>query len=163
MDKTGADFNKAVESIRERLQAAAVPVQIPIGAEAELAGVVDLVEQQAVIYDGEDLGAKFDFVDIPAELKDEAAEARTYMIEALAETDDNIMEKYLAGTEISVEELKVAIRAATLKAEIFPVFAGSAFKNKGVQPLLDAVIDYLPSPLEVPAVMGSPIGATEEQ
>ena len=163
MDRTGAEFGAAVASIKDRLQANAVPLQIPIGAEAELKGVIDLVEMKGYYFLDETKGAQFETRDIPDELKDEAAAARESMLEAVSETNDAIMEKYLGGEEISVSELKDAIRSATLKMEIFPVLCGSAFKNKGVQPLLDAVIDYLPSPLDVPPVTGSPPDATEEQ
>lgn len=163
MDKTGADFQKAVQTIRDRLNATAIPLQIPIGAEGELQGVIDLIEEKAIIYSGEELGAKFDYVDIPADLKDDAAAAREYMMDCLAETNEEFMEKYLGGEDVSVADIKKVVRAATLKSEIFPVFGGSAFKNKGVQPLLDAVIEYLPSPLDVPSVKGSPLDAKPEE
>jgi len=154
MDKTGADFNYAVSTIRDRLKANAVPLQVMIGAEGELKGVVDIVEQKAYIYQDETMGAKYEEQDIPEELKDEVASAREYLFEALSECDDAFMEKYLGGEEFTPEELRKAIRSAVLKLQIFPVLGGSSFKNKGVQPLLDAVVHYLPSPLEVPAVHG---------
>ena len=162
MDRIGADFNKSVESIRDRLNANAVPVQIPIGAESELQGVIDLVEMKAIYYLDESLGAKFEIRDIPAELRDQAASAREFMIEAAAENDEEFMEKYLNGEDISADEIREEIRKATLSMEIFPVLCGSAFKNKGVQPLLDAVVHYLPSPLDVPPVMGFLPGADED-
>jgi elongation factor G len=162
MDKTGADFNKAVQSIRDRLGANAVPLQVMIGAESELKGVIDLVEMKAIIYHDESLGAKFDVVEIPEEYKDLAASAREFMLDALAETDDSLMERYLGGEELSVSEIRSTIRKATLAMEIFPVLGGSAFKNKGVQPMLDAVLHYLPSPLDVPSVFGYEPGADQE-
>ncbi len=163
MDRTGADFNMSVGTIRDRLGARAVPIQIPIGAESAFLGIIDLVEQRAILYKDETKGAKFEVSDIPAELADEARAARDYMIEALADTDEKVMEKYLAGESFSADELKAAIRKATIKMEIFPVLCGSAFKNKGVQPLLDAVVDYLPSPLDIPPVRGSVPGAKKEE
>ncbi len=165
MDKIGANFNKATQSIRDRLMAIAVPVQLPIGAESSLVGVIDLVEQKAIIYDGETLGAKYEYKEIPDDMKDEAASAREYLFEALAETNDDFMDKYIAGDTANVTpaELRKLIRDATLTCKFFPVLVGSSFKNKGVQPLLDAVIDYLPSPLDVPPVMGSPLNAKPEE
>ena len=163
LDRTGAVFTKAVESIKDKLGANAVPLQIPIGAEGDLKGVVDLVTMKGIVYNDEAMGAKYDEVDIPDELKDEANAAREFMLEALSETNEEFMEKYLGGEELSLEEIRAAIRTATLNIEIFPVLCGSAFKNKGVQPLLDSVVHYLPSPLDVPAIKGSPIDATEEE
>lgn len=154
LDRTGADFNKCVGAIRERLGAKGVPIQIPIGAESDFLGVVDLIEMQAIVYLDESKGAKFTTQDIPADLLDAAKKARDEMIELVADVDEKIMEKYLGGEEISVAELKAAVRKGTLSMEIFPIICGSAFKNKGVQPLLDCVIDYLPSPLDVPPVQG---------
>ncbi len=155
MDRMGASFEKCVASIRERLGAKALPIQLPIGAESEFLGVVDLVEMKAILYKDETKGAKFEVTEIPAELKAEAAKAREYLVECICEVDDKLMEKYLAGEELTLEEVKAGIRKGTLKMEHFPVICGSAFKNKGVQPLLDAVIDYLPSPLDIPAVKGT--------
>lgn len=149
MDKLGANFDFSVKSLHERLDANAVALQMPIGAEDDFAGVVDLIEMKAYIYDMDDLGSKWDTVDIPDDMKDEAQKRHEEIIESVADVDDEIMEKYLEGEEISKEELKAAIRRATLKLEMFPVFAGSAFKDKGVQMLMDAVVDYLPSPLDV--------------
>jgi elongation factor G len=151
----GASFEKCVASIRERLGAKALPIQLPIGAESEFLGVVDLVEMKAILYKDETKGAKFEVTDIPEEMKAEAGKAREYLIECICEVDDKLMEKYLAGEELTLEEVKSGIRKGTLKMEHFPVLCGSAFKNKGVQPLLDAVIDYLPSPLDIPAVKGT--------
>jgi elongation factor G len=155
MDRMGADFNKCVVSIRERLGANGVPIQLPIGAESKFVGIIDLVTMQGIYYFDEAKGSKFEKRPIPADMKDEAAKAREYLLEALADKDEIIMEKYLAGEEISVDEVKRAIRQATLKMEFFPIICGSAFKNKGVQPLLDAVLDYLPSPLDVPPIVGT--------
>ncbi len=149
MDKVGADFDFSVQTIKDRLQANALPIQMPIGAEDDFEGVIDLVEMKADLYDEDQLGTEWDTVDVPDQYKEEAEKRRTEMIEQLADIDDDIMEKYLGGEEISKEEIKDAIRKGTLNLELFPVLAGSAFKNKGVQMLLDAVVDYLPSPLDV--------------
>ena len=163
MDRMGADFGKATQSIVDRLGAKAVPIQLPIGAESELKGVIDLVEMKAYQYNDESKGATFDIEEIPADLKDEAEAAREALVEAVAECDEPFMEKYLGGEEFTIEEFKTAIRGAVLRMEVFPVFCGSAFKNKGVQPLLDGVVDYLPSPLDVPPVKGSPVDAKEDE
>ena len=149
MDKLGADFDFSVNSIHERLQANALALQMAIGAEDEFEGVVDLVEMKAYVYDKDDLGSSWDTVESPADMKEEAEKRHEAMIESVADVDDEIMEKYLEGEEITKDELKAAIRRATLKLDLFPVFAGSAFKDKGVQMLMDAVVDYLPSPLDV--------------
>ncbi|WP_137597227.1 elongation factor G [Paucilactobacillus kaifaensis] len=149
MDKLGADFDYSVSTIKDRLQANALPIQMPIGAEDNFEGVIDLVEMKADIYDEDELGSKWDTVDVPDDYKEEANKRRDAMIEQLADIDDGIMEKYLGGEEISEAEIKAAIRRGTLNLELFPVLAGSAFKNKGVQMMLDAVIDYLPSPVDV--------------
>ncbi|MCH5463787.1 elongation factor G [Levilactobacillus tujiorum] len=149
MDKLGADFDFSVNSLHERLQANAVALQMAIGAEDDFAGVVDLIEMKAYIYDKDKLGSSWDTVEIPDDLKEEAQKRHEGIIESVADVDDEIMEKYLEGEEITKEELKAAIRRATLRLDMFPVFAGSAFKDKGVQMLMDAVIDYLPSPLDV--------------
>ena len=154
MDKTGADFYRCVEMIRDRLGAVPVPVQIPIGAETELKGVVDLIEMKALIWQGEDLGASWDVVDIPADLADKAAEYREMMIEAAVEADEDAMEQYLEGNEPDAETLRRIIRRGTIDNMFVPVLCGSAFKNKGVQPLLDAVVDFLPSPIDIPAIKG---------
>jgi elongation factor G len=154
MDRTGADFQKCCSTIRERLGANGVPIQIPIGAESEFKGVVDLVTMEGIFYLDETKGAKFTTGPIPEDLKDEAAAAREKLLEAVAEVDEKLMEKYLGGEEISIPELKAAIRKGTLAMQMFPIMCGSAFKNKGVQPLLDCVVDYLPSPLDIPAIKG---------
>ncbi|MCP4354811.1 MAG: elongation factor G [Proteobacteria bacterium] len=154
MDRMGANFANGVKMIRERLQANAVPIQLPIGAEEHFKGLVDLVENKAYIWNDESMGADFETVDVPADMADQVAEARDLMIESVVEQDDAIMEKYLEGTMPTVEELKMVIRKATLACDIFPVLCGSAFKNKGVQTLLDAVLDYLPAPTDVKDVEG---------
>ena len=140
--------------IRDRLGAVPVPVQIPIGAETELKGVVDLIEMKALVWQGEDLGASWDVVDIPADLADKAAEYREMMIEAAVEADEDAMEQYLEGNEPDAETLRRIIRRGTIDNMFVPVLCGSAFKNKGVQPLLDAVVDFLPSPIDIPAIKG---------
>ncbi|KPN79118.1 Elongation factor G [Apilactobacillus kunkeei] len=149
MDKLGADFEASVESLHERLDANAHAIQIPIGKEDTFQGVIDLVEMKAYIYDLDANGSNYDIVDIPDEYKEKADEARANLIESLADINDGIMEKYLEGEEISVDEIKAAIRQGTLNLEYYPVLAGSAFKNKGIQMLMDAVLDFLPSPLDV--------------
>ena len=153
MDKIGADFLYSVRTIHERLQANAHPIQLPIGAEDEFSGIIDLIKMKAEIYTN-DLGTDIQETDIPEDLQDLAEEWREKLVEAVAETDEELMERYLEGDEISEEELKAAIRKATCAAEFYPVLCGSAFKNKGVQLMLDAVVDYLPSPLDVPAIKG---------
>jgi elongation factor G len=162
MDRTGADFTGGVDSIREKLGAKAVPIQLPIGSESEFAGVIDLVEMKAILYKDETKGAKFEVEDVPAEMREEAQKARDYLLECVAEADDALMEKYLGGQPLSVEEIKRGIRKGTIAMEIFPVLCGSAFKNKGVQPLLDAVIEYLPSPMDIPPVKGTDPRSKEE-
>lgn len=154
MDKTGADFYRCVDMIRDRLGAVPVPVQIPIGAENELKGVIDLIEMKALVWQGEDLGASWDVLEIPADLADKAAEFREMMIEAAVEMDEGAMEAYLEGNEPSPEKLREMIRKGTIGNIFVPILCGSAFKNKGVQPLLDAVVDFLPSPVDIPAIKG---------
>ncbi|WP_042353186.1 elongation factor G [Bacillus massiliigorillae] len=161
MDKIGADFLYSVGTIHDRLQANAHAIQLPIGAEDQFTGIIDLVEMKAIMY-GNDLGTDTTEVEIPAEYKDQAEEYREKLLEAVAELDEELMEKYLGGEEITVDELKAAIRKGTVNVEFFPVICGSAFKNKGVQPMLDAVIDYLPSPLDVPAIKGTIPQSDEE-
>jgi elongation factor G len=164
MDRVGADFFKVVTDVEEKLGAKPVPVQIPVGAEDELKGVVDLITMKAIIWEEETLGAKYRYEEIPEDLKDIAEEYREKMIEALADVDEEIMMKYLEGEEISEEEIKRALRKGTIELKFFPMLCGSAFKNKGVQPLLDAVVDYLPSPLEVPPIKGiNPQTGEEEE
>jgi elongation factor G len=154
MDKNGADFEFVLESIRKRLGARPVALQIPIGAEANFKGVVDLIEMKAILWHDETMGAEFSVEPIPAELMKKAEAFRLQLIEVIAETDDVLLEKFLEGETPTVEELKKGIRQATIDLKVFPVLCGSAFKNKGVQTLLDAVVDYLPSPLDKPPVEG---------
>ena len=154
MDRIGADFYASVQSIVDRLGANPVPIQIPIGRESEFRGSVDLVRMKGFFYDDETLGAKYKIDEIPADLADKANEYREKMLEAVAEFDDQVMEKYLNGQPLTEEEVRRAIRAATIAMKVTPVLCGSAFKNKGVQQLLDAVVDYLPSPLDIPAAIG---------
>ncbi|MES1192825.1 MAG: elongation factor G, partial [Solirubrobacterales bacterium] len=153
MDRIGADFDRSVETMIDRLGANAVPVQLPIGAEADLIGIIDLIAMKAIIYN-DDLGKDFDVIDIPEEHQLRAEEAREALIDAVGTFDDDLAEAYLENGDVEVAQLKAAIRKAVLELGITPVFCGSAFKNKGVQPLLDAVVDYLPSPLDVPPVEG---------
>jgi len=154
MDKLGADFDRCCEMIKTRLGANALVMQLNVGAESEFAGCVDLLKMKALIWQAENLGAAWDEVEIPDDLKDRAQEARDALIESAVEIDEEAMEAYLEGEEPSMEKLKELIRRGTINGDFVPVFCGSAFKNKGVQPLLDAVVDYLPSPVEVPAIKG---------
>ncbi|MEM8652460.1 MAG: elongation factor G [Pseudomonadota bacterium] len=162
MDKIGADYYRSVEMIKERLGGKPLVLQIPIGAESEFAGVVDLIEMKALVWNGEELGASWDVTDIPADLVDTANKYREEMIETAVENDEAAMEAYLEGDEPSADKLRELIRIGTISAEYFPVFCGSAFKNKGVQPLLDAVVDFLPSPLDIPAIKGIDVKTEEE-
>ena len=162
MDKIGADFFKSVEMIEDRLGAVPAVVQLPIGAESKFAGVVDLIKMKAVVWDEETLGAKFHEEDIPADLADQAAEYREKIIELAVEQDEAVMEAYLEGNEPDEETLKKLIRKGTCANAFVPVFCGSAFKNKGVQPLLDGVVDYLPSPIDVPPIKGIDVKTGEE-
>jgi len=162
MDKIGADFLYSVSTLHDRLQANAHPIQLPIGSEDSFNGIIDLVKMKAEIYTN-DLGTDILEEDIPAEYVDQANEYREKLIEAVAETDEELMMKYLEGEEITEAELKAAIRKATINVEFFPVLCGSAFKNKGVQMMLDAVIDYLPSPLDIPAIKGVNPDTDEEE
>lgn len=154
MDRTGANFFKVYQQMRDRLRANAVPIQIPIGAEADLKGLVDLVTMRAYIYN-DDIGQDIEETDIPADLQEVAEEYRTIMLEAVAELDDDLMERYLEGGELTVDEIRATLRKGTVTGAIVPVLCGSAFKNKGVQRLLDAVVDYLPSPIDVPPIQGT--------
>ena len=154
MDKTGADFYRCVEMIGSRLGAKAVVMQLPIGAETEFKGVVDLIEMNALVWRNEELGAAWDIVEIPADLKEKAAKYREALIEAAVEVDDDAMTAYLEGEMPNNDTIRRLIRRGTVDVKFFPVFAGSAFKNKGVQPLLDGVIDYLPAPIDIPAIKG---------
>jgi elongation factor G len=154
MDRVGANFPRCVEMMKTRLNAKPAPIQIPWGGESALRGIIDLVQWKGVEFRDEALGAKFDVVDFPEDFRDEAEKYREMLIEAIAETDDHLMEKYLEGGQVSPEEIKTALRKATVSGHVQPVVCGSAFKNKGVQQLLDAVVDYLPSPLDVPPIKG---------
>ncbi|BAR05878.1 elongation factor G [Parascardovia denticolens IPLA 20019] len=155
MDKLGADFYYSVDTIKEKLQAKPLVMQLPIGAESTFTGVVDLVRMVAYVWkDTSDLGAHYDTVDIPADLRDRAEEYRTELMENAAEANDTLMEKYLEAGELTEEEMRAGIRELTIRSEAYPVFCGSAFKDKGVQPMLDGVVDYLPSPEDVPAIKG---------
>ena len=162
MDKIGADFLYSVSTLHDRLQANAHPIQLPIGAEDDFRGIIDLIKMKAEIYTN-DLGTDILEEDIPAEYLEQAQEYREKLVEAVAETDEDLMMKYLEGEEITNEELKAGIRKATINVEFFPVLCGSAFKNKGVQLMLDAVIDYLPSPLDIPAIKGINPDTDEEE
>jgi elongation factor G len=155
MDKLGADFYFTVDTIVNRLKAKPLVIQLPIGSENDFIGVVDLVEMRALVWRGETaLGEKYEIEDIPADLVEKAEQYRAELLEAVAETDDELLEKFLGGEELTVAEIKTGIRKLTVSSQAYPVLCGSAFKNKGVQPMLDAVIDYLPTPLDVPAVEG---------
>src|SRR5689334_19777306 len=154
MDKIGADFYQCLKDIVDRLGAKPIAIQLPIGAESQFKGLIDLVRMKAVVWEDEGLGAKFHDEDIPADLADRAAEARLEMIEACVELDETAMEAYLSGEEIDNDTIKRLLRKAVITGAFFPVLCGSAFKNKGVQPLLDAVVDYLPSPVDVPPIKG---------
>jgi elongation factor G len=154
LDRAGASFDRSFDSILKRLGANAVAMQVPIGLEDQFKGVVDLITMKAFVWNDEAKGAKYDIVDIPADAVNAAKEAREKLVEAVSAIDDDLMHKYLEGEEISEKEIRTALRKGTLAMQIVPVFTGSAFKNKGVQPLLDAVVDFLPSPLDVPAIEG---------
>jgi elongation factor G len=162
MDKTGASFEQCIKDIKERLGAKPVPIQLPIGSEANFKGIIDLVRMKAVVWEEESLGAKYHDEEIPAELRDSAEAARMEMIEACAELDEQATEDYLNGKEIANETIKNLLRKAVITGAFFPVLCGSAFKNKGVQPLLDAVVDYLPSPLDRPSIKGIDVKTGEE-
>ena len=155
MDRAGADFEMVVSQLRERLGCNAVPIQMTIGAEEDFKGVIDLIKQKAIIWSEDDMGMTFEYEDIPADLEDKVAEMREYMVEAAAEATEELMTKYLDEGELTEEEIKEGIRIRTLANEIVPILGGSAFKNKGVQAVLDAVIEYLPSPTEVKAIEGT--------
>ena len=155
MDRAGADFDMVVSQLRERLGCNAVPIQMTIGAEEDFKGVIDLIKQKAIIWNEDDMGMTFEYGDIPADLEDKVAEMREFMVEAAAEANEELMTKYLDEGELTEEEIKEGIRIRTLANEIVPILGGSAFKNKGVQAVLDAVIEYLPSPTEVKAIEGT--------
>ncbi|MCP9290910.1 MULTISPECIES: elongation factor G [Gracilimonas] len=154
MDKVGADFYNVIDELDEKLNANPIPIQIPIGAEADFQGVVDLINMNAIIWDDESLGAKYEVVEIPEDLKEKAAEYRGIMLEAVADHNDTLMEKYLMEEEISAEEIIEALREATISKDVTPVMLGTALKNKGVQVLLDRVLDFMPNPLDIPPVKG---------
>lgn len=160
MDRTGANYERVIEQLRTRLGANAHPIQLPIGAEDQMKGIIDLVEMKAHFYKN-DLGTDFEIVDVPAEYADDAAIAREALLEAIVENDEALLEKYLAGEEISIPELKKALRKAVCDVKIVPVTCGTAFKNKGVQMLLDAVVDYLPAPIDVPDIKGKNLDESE--
>ncbi len=168
MDKLGADFYFTVDTIKDRLGAEPLVLQLPIGAESDFVGVIDLIYMRALVWEGDakgdvTLGAKYEIQEIPAELAAKAEEYRQALVERVAESDDELMEKYLEGGEVTPEELKAGIRKLTISSEVYPVLCGSAFKNRGVQPMLDAVVDYLPSPVDVPAMVGHAPGNEEEK
>jgi elongation factor G len=162
MDRVGADFYHSVDTIVERLKCRPVAIQLPIGAEDQFKGIVDLVEMKAVIWNDETLGAEYDVIEIPADLAEKAKEYRAKMVEAISEFDDKLMEKFIEGQAVSNDEIRAGLRKATIALKVFPVICGTAFKNKGVQTMLDAVVDYLPSPLEVPPIEGADIDDPEK-
>ncbi len=162
MDRVGADFFHSMDTIVDRLKCRPVAIQLPIGAEEHFKGIVDLVEMRARVWRDETLGAQFDVVDIPEDLAEKAKEYRDKMIEAISEFDDHLFEKFIEGQAISTDEIRAGIRKATIALKIFPVICGTAFKNKGVQTMLDAVVDYLPSPLDVPPVEGTAVDDPEK-
>merc|ERR1719440_323960 len=161
MDRTGANFYFCVDTIIELLGASPAVLQLPIGSESDFAGVIDLVQMKAIVWNDESLGAKFEVTDIPEDMKEKADEWRSKLLEVVVEQDDDVMMAYLEGEEPSVEELKACIRKGTLAGDFVPVLTGTAFKNKGVQPLLDAVVDYMPSPLDVEAIKGTSVDGEE--
>ena len=162
LDRTGADFYMCVSMIKERLGCKPLVLQLPIGSESDLKGVIDLVKMKAIVWQNEDLGAKFDIVDIPADLKEKSNKYRKELVEAAVEEDEKLMESYLDGTEPSESDLKRCIRKGTLGFNFVPITTGSAFKNKGVQPLLDAVVDYLPSPMDIGSIEGTKLGTEDK-
>jgi elongation factor G len=162
LDRTGADFYMCVDMIKDRLGCKPLVLQIPIGSEADLKGIVDLVKMKAIVWQNEDLGAKFDVIDIPTDLNEKANKYRKELVEAAVEEDEKLMEAYLEGKEPSESDLKICIRKGTLGFNFVPITTGSAFKNKGVQPLLDAVVDYLPSPMDIGFIEGTPLGTEEK-
>src|SRR5579871_5648780 len=163
MDRVGADFYHAIDTIVDRLKCRPVAIQIPVGAEDQFKGVIDLITMKARIWRDETLGAQFDDVEIPADLVEKAKSYREQMIEAVSESDDDLFKKFVEGTPVSEQELVAGLRKATITQKIFPVICGSSFKNKGVQNLLDAVIDYLPSPIDIPPVKGTSLDEPEKE
>src|SRR6201991_3780221 len=163
MDKIGADFYFSVKTMEDRLGANVIPIQLPVGSEGDFEGIIDLVEMKAKVWRGETkLGETYESIDIPADLAEKAEEYRTKLLEAVAETDEALLEKYLGGEALTIAEIKGALRKLTINSDAYLVLCGSAFKNKGVQPMLDAVIDYLPSPLDVPPAVGHAPGKEDE-
>jgi elongation factor G len=162
MDRVGADFYHSVDTIVERLKCRPVPIQLPIGAEEKFLGIMDLVEMRGIVWRDETMGAQYDVIEIPADLAAKAKEYREHMIEAISEHDEALMHKFIEGEAISNDEIRAGIRKATIALQIFPVICGTAFKNKGVQTMLDAVVDYLPSPLDVPAIEGLDVDDAEK-
>ena len=164
MDRVGADYKRTIQMMRDRLGASPLPLQLPLGKEGDFAGVIDLVEMKGIIYDATSLGATYQVIEIPADLKAEALRYREKIVEKAAEADESLMERYIEGVGIAPEEIRAAIRKATVEHQVVPVLCGTAFKNRGVQPLLDAVVDYLPSPLDVSAIEGQrPDGEKEKR
>ncbi|MDX1672577.1 MAG: elongation factor G, partial [Balneolaceae bacterium] len=155
MDRTGADFFNVIKQMKEKLNANPIPIQIPIGREEHFRGVVDLINMEGIVWDDESLGAKYEVIEIPDELKEDADEYRKEMLESIADYDDTLMEKYLMDEEISQEDIETAIRKATVNQDITPVLCGSALKNKGIQILLDKIVEYMPSPYDIPPVTGT--------
>ena len=162
MDVLGADFFHVLDTIHDRLRANAVPVQMPIGAENQFVGIIDLITMKAEVYDRDVLGTEFDIVDIPEDMLEEAQVWHDKLVESVAECDEELMMKYLEGEEITIDEIKTTIRKETLKGEMFPMFCGSAYKNKGIQMMLDGIVDYMPSPLDIPAIKGIDPDTEEE-
>jgi len=162
MDRTGANFFRCIDMIKERLGCSTLVLQLPIGSESNFKGVVDLVKMKAIVWETESLGAKFNYEEIPEDLVSEASKYRETMLESVVELNDDVMEKYLDGVMPSEEKIKELIRIGTIESKFVPILCGSSFKNKGVQPMLDAVIDYLPSPLDVPAIKGVKFGSEDE-
>jgi len=154
MDRPGADFPRVLDMVRKRLNAAPVAVQIPLGKEDQFLGVIDLVRQKAIVYKEETLGSDFDIEEIPEEYREEASRYRDQMLEVIADVDDGLLEKYISGAEISEDDIIAAVRKGTIEIKFVPMLCGAAFKNKGIQPLLDAIVSYLPSPEDIPAVTG---------
>src|SRR5579872_6091975 len=162
MDRVGADFYHSVDTIVERLKCKPVAIQLPIGAEDQFKGVVDLVQMRAIVWRDETLGSQYDVTEIPADLVEKAKAYREQMIETISEFDDHLMAKFIEGHAVSNDEIQAGLRKATIGLKIFPVICGTAFKNKGVQTMLDAVVDYLPSPLDVPPIEGTVIGHPDQ-
>ena len=161
MDITGADFYHVLQMMKDRLKCNAVPIQLPIGFEDTFTGIIDLVEMTAETYSGPN-GEKRETIPIPDDMKDKAQEYHDALIESVAETSDELMEKYFAGEELTIDEIKAAIRKATIANEMVPVCCGTSYRNKGVQKLLDAIVDYMPAPTDIPAIKGEDVNTGEE-